>query len=71
MTNQDEDEVEDELEALEQEMNPPTRNTEIDEELPKVPESEPQPSAAEIAKGRAARRARERAAERAEGPMLA
>jgi charged multivesicular body protein 6 len=63
MSNQDEDEVEDELEALEREIN-----------YPIVPKEEPVFTPAEkaqIAKDRAQRRARERAAEQAPQPMLA
>jgi charged multivesicular body protein 6 len=67
MTNQDEDEVEDELEALERELNPVTE-PEREIILPAAPEGEPQPTPAEIARNRAARRARERAAQT---PMLA
>jgi charged multivesicular body protein 6 len=67
MSNQDEDEVEDELEALENELNGvPT--------LPIVPITQPQftpEEKAQMAKDRAARRARERAAEQASQPMLA
>jgi charged multivesicular body protein 6 len=66
MTNQDEDEVEDELEALEAEVNGVT--------LPAAPVGQPQFTAeekAQMAKDRAARRARERAAEQASQPMLA
>ncbi|KAL6703486.1 Vacuolar protein sorting-associated protein 20 [Coniothyrium glycines] len=66
MTNQDEDEVEDELEALEAEVNGVS--------LPDAPVAQPQFTPAEkaqMAKDRAARRARERAAEQASQPMLA
>ena len=66
MSNQDEDEVEDELEALEAEVNGVT--------LPDAPVTQPQftlEEKAQIAKDRAARRARERAAEQASQPMLA
>lgn len=66
MTNQDEDEVEDELEALEAEVNGVT--------LPDIPVTQPQftpEQKAQMAKDRAARRARERAAEQASQPMLA
>jgi charged multivesicular body protein 6 len=67
MTNQDEDEVEDELEALEAEvMGVPA--------LPNAPDAQPEFTPAEkaqMAKDRAARRARERAAEQASQPMLA
>ncbi|KAL1592555.1 Vacuolar protein sorting-associated protein 20 [Nothophoma quercina] len=68
MSNQDEDEVEDELEALEQEVNGVT--------LPDAPAKQPEftpEQKAQMARDRAQRRARERAAEqeqRAE-PMLA
>ncbi|KAH6613909.1 Snf7-domain-containing protein [Boeremia exigua] len=68
MSNQDEDEVEDELEALEQEVNGVV--------LPDAPVQQPEftpEERAQIARDRAQRRARERAAEleqRAE-PMLA
>jgi charged multivesicular body protein 6 len=58
MSNQDEDEVEDELEALEAEVKGVT--------LPDAPVQQPQLTAAEraqIAKDRAQRRAREKAAE--------
>ncbi|OAL54661.1 charged multivesicular body protein-like protein 6 [Pyrenochaeta sp. DS3sAY3a] len=66
MTNQDEDEVEDELELLEAEVNGATA-------LPTVPQMAPQLTVeekAQMAKDRAARRARERA-EQASQPMLA
>jgi charged multivesicular body protein 6 len=69
MSNQDEDEVEDELEALEREINPPVIDT-----LPNAPKKQPEftpEEKAQIAKDRAARRARERAAEQASQPMLA
>jgi charged multivesicular body protein 6 len=67
MTNQDEDEVEDELEALEAEVNGVPA-------LPNAPVSQPEftpQEKAQMAKDRAARRARERAAEQASQPMLA
>jgi charged multivesicular body protein 6 len=67
MSNQDEDEVEDELEALEAEVNGAPA-------LPNVPVAQPQltpEEKAQIAKDRAARRARERASEQASQPMLA
>ncbi|KAH8724877.1 Snf7-domain-containing protein [Phaeosphaeriaceae sp. PMI808] len=67
MSNQDEDEVEDELEALEAEVNGVTA-------LPVTPSTQPQftpQEKAQMAKDRAARRARERAAEQASQPMLA
>ncbi|KAF2828998.1 Snf7-domain-containing protein [Ophiobolus disseminans] len=67
MSNQDEDEVEDELEALEAEVNGVPA-------LPNAPVAQPQftpEEKAQIAKDRAARRARERAAEQASQPMLA
>ena len=71
MSNQDEDEVEDELEALEREVNPPTL-------LPDPPFKQPDftpEQKAQMAKDRAQRRARERAAEQAQEqraePMLA
>jgi charged multivesicular body protein 6 len=67
MSNQDEDEVEDELEALENELIG-------DPALPVVPIAQPQftpEEKAQMAKDRAARRARERAAEQASQPMLA
>ncbi|KAH7356058.1 Snf7-domain-containing protein [Pyrenochaeta sp. MPI-SDFR-AT-0127] len=67
MSNQDEDEVEDELEALEAEVNGVPA-------LPNVPAGQPQftpEEKAQMAKDRAARRARERAAEQASQPMLA
>jgi charged multivesicular body protein 6 len=70
MSNQDEDEVEDELEALEAELNP----TVADTEFPIAPKAQPQftpEEKAQMAKDRAARRARERAAEQASQPMLA
>jgi charged multivesicular body protein 6 len=70
MSNQDEDEVEDELEALEAEANPPF----VDTEFPIAPKQQPQftpEEKAQMAKDRAARRARERAAEQASQPMLA
>ncbi|KAJ4990546.1 snf7 family protein [Stagonosporopsis vannaccii] len=69
MSNQDEDEVEDELEAMERELNPTIT-------MPQPPTTQPEFTKEEkdrIAKERAQRRARERAAEeeqRAE-PMLA
>lgn len=68
MSNQDEDEVEDELEALEAEVNSPVPV------LPDAPIVQPQftpEEKAKMAKDRAARRARERAAEQASQPMLA
>jgi charged multivesicular body protein 6 len=68
MSNQDEDEVEDELEALEAEVNGTVPA------LPDAPVAQPQFTPAEkaqMAKDRAARRARERAAEQASQPMLA
>ncbi|EMD95613.1 hypothetical protein COCC4DRAFT_29295 [Bipolaris maydis ATCC 48331] len=68
MSNQDEDEVEDELEALEAEVN----STKL--VLPDAPEAQPQftpEEKAQMAKDRAARRAKERAAEQASQPMLA
>lgn len=73
MSNQDEDEVEDELEALEREVNPVK---ELDGDRLRAPVKEPEftpEQKAQMAKDRAQRRARERAAEqeqRAE-PMLA
>jgi len=66
MSNQEEDEVEDELEALEAEVRGVT--------LPDAPVAQPQFTAeqkAQMAKDRAARRARERAAEQAQQPILA
>jgi charged multivesicular body protein 6 len=66
MSNQDEDEVEDELEALEAEINGIT--------LPDAPMQQPEltpEQKAALAKERAKRRARERAAEQAAEPMLA
>lgn len=69
MSNADEDEVEDELEAMERELNPVK---EVD--LPNAPQTQPQftpEEKAQMAKDRAARRARERAAEQASQPMLA
>ena len=68
MSNQDEDEVEDELEALEAEVNG------VVPALPDAPVAQPHftpEEKARMAKGRAARRARERAAEQASQPMLA
>ncbi|EMD69649.1 hypothetical protein GGP41_001210 [Bipolaris sorokiniana] len=68
MSNQDEDEVEDELEALEAEVNGAKLV------LPDAPEAQPQftpEEKAQMAKDRAARRAKERAAEQASQPMLA
>lgn len=59
MSNQDEDEVEDELEALEAEVNGVA--------LPDAPVKQPELTAKE----RAQRRARERAAEEGAQPMLA
>lgn len=67
MSNQEEDEVEDELEALEAEVNGVVA-------LPDAPVAQPQftkEEKAQMAKDRAARRARERAAEQASQPMLA
>jgi charged multivesicular body protein 6 len=72
MSNQDEDEVEDELEALEREINSPIALER--ENYPIVPKEEPvftPAQKAQIAKDRAQRRARERAAEQAPQPMLA
>ena len=69
MSNADEDEVEDELEALEAQVNGTTVPS-----LPDAPVAQPQFTAEEktqMAKDRAARRARERAAEQAGQPMLA
>ena len=66
MSNQDEDEVEDELEALEAELNGVA--------LPDAPVAQPQYTSeekAQMAKDRAARRARERAAEQASQPLSA
>lgn len=66
MSNQEEDEVEEELEALEAEVH--------GVRLPDAPVAQPQFTAeekAQMAKDRAARRARERAAEQARQPMLA
>jgi charged multivesicular body protein 6 len=67
MSNQDEDEVEDELEALEAQINGAYS-------MPSAPIAQPQftpEEKAQIAKDRAARRARERASEQASQPMLA
>jgi charged multivesicular body protein 6 len=69
MSNQDEDEVEDELEVLEREVNG-VKDTEFPDAPETVPEFTPQEKA-QMAKDRAARRARERAAEQASQPMLA
>lgn len=75
MSNQDEDEVEDELELLEKEVNG-TKDVGNKIILPDTPEKEPEltpEQKAQIARERAQRRARERAAkeeERAE-PILA
>lgn len=71
MSNADEDEVEDELEAMERELNPAK-----EDELRRLnpPTKQPEFTAeekAQMAKDRAARRARERAAEQASQPMLA
>lgn len=66
MSNQDEDEVEDELEALEAQVNGVI--------LPDAPLTQPHFTSmekAQMAKDRAARRAKERAAEQASQPMLA
>ncbi|KAJ4368474.1 Vacuolar protein sorting-associated protein 20 [Neocucurbitaria cava] len=66
MTNQDEDEVEDELKALEAEVSGVT--------LPDPPVAQPQLTSeekAQMAKDKAAKTARERAAEQASQPMLA
>ncbi|KAH7395298.1 charged multivesicular body protein-like protein 6 [Phaeosphaeria sp. MPI-PUGE-AT-0046c] len=71
MSNADEDEVEDELEALEREVNSVAVDGII---MPAPPTTQPQFSPeekAQMAKDRAARRARERAAEQASQPMLA
>jgi charged multivesicular body protein 6 len=71
MSNQDEDEVEDELEALEAEVNGANG---VITEFPIVPVAKPEftpQEKAQMAKDRAARRARERAAEQASQPMLA
>lgn len=69
MSNQDEDEVEDELEALEAEVKGTVHT------LPDAPITQPQftpEEKAKMAKDRAARRAKERAAEQAsQEPMLA
>ncbi|KAF1937592.1 Snf7-domain-containing protein [Clathrospora elynae] len=68
MSNQDEDEVEDELDALEAEVNG------VVPALPDAPVAQPQFTPEEkvqMAKDRAARRARERAAEQASQPMMA
>ncbi|CAI9628031.1 unnamed protein product [Alternaria burnsii] len=68
MSNQDEDEVEDELDALEAEVNGTVPA------LPDAPVAQPQftpEEKAQMAKDRAARRAKERAAEQASQPMLA
>ncbi|CAN9245883.1 unnamed protein product [Alternaria alternata] len=68
MSNQDEDEVEDELDALEAEVHGTVPA------LPDAPVAQPQftpEEKAQMAKDRAARRARERAAEQASQPMLA
>jgi charged multivesicular body protein 6 len=71
MSNADEDEVEDELEALEAQVN----GTTVPEfQFPDAPIAQPQftpEEKAQMAKDRAARRARERAAEQAGTPMLA
>jgi charged multivesicular body protein 6 len=71
MSNADEDEVEDELEALEAQVN----GTTVPElEFPDAPIAQPQftpQEKAQVAKDRAARRARARAAEQAGTPMLA
>jgi charged multivesicular body protein 6 len=64
MSNQDEDEVLDELEAMEAEMS--------GTKLPDAPTADlPEPVQTETAKERARRRARERAEEQANEPMLA
>ena len=68
MSNQDEDEVEDELDALEAEVNGTVPA------LPDAPVAQPQftpEEKAQMAKDRAARRARELASEQASQPMLA
>lgn len=77
MSNADEDEVEDELEAMERELNPEVEEPVGKEDelrrlkAPKTaPEFTPEEKA-QMAKDRAARRARERAAEQASQPMLA
>jgi charged multivesicular body protein 6 len=73
MSNQDEDEVEDELEALEAEAKAHEAKVNGDI-LPDAPTKQPEFTPAEkaqIAKDRAQRRARERAAEQASQPMLA
>jgi charged multivesicular body protein 6 len=66
MSNQDEDEVEDELEALEAEVNGVT--------LPTAPINQPEltpEQKAALAKERAKKRAQERAEEQRAEPMLA
>jgi len=66
MSNQDEDEVEDELEALEAEIN--------GVKLPDAPVQQPELTAEQktaLAKERAKRRAKERATEQVPEPMLA
>jgi charged multivesicular body protein 6 len=79
MSNQDEDEVEAELDALEAEINV-VDDVEVktkDVVLPNVPDVQPEFTSAEEAqiakdrKERAARRARERVAQQASQPMLA
>ena len=73
MSNADEDEVEDELEALEAQLNG-TTVPQREFALPDAPDTVPQftpEEKAQMAKDRAARRARERAAEQAGTPMLA
>ncbi|CAI6227541.1 unnamed protein product [Periconia digitata] len=68
MTNQDEDEVEDELEALEREV----RGEPLIWPAPPIEQPEPTPEKqAQLAKERARRRAEEREAERASQPMVA
>jgi charged multivesicular body protein 6 len=73
MSNQDEDEVEDELDALEAEIDDFKVRVK-DVILPDPPNVQPEFTPAEkaqMAKDRAARRARERAAQQASQPMLA
>ena len=73
MTNQDEDEVEDELEALEREMAGVTKlpSAPTMEILPDAPTQVPEDKKKELQRERAKRRAQERAAAGQEQPMLA
>ena len=75
MSNQDEDEVEDELEAMEGEINGFKDSDAVEYQYPAVPENEPvvagEPKLVGQQKARARARAQERAASQAAEPMLA